>query len=179
MFNLSTENIIFNIEHGEKPIIQNFEKSIYKPYLSEKYITKIINETEDYTYKPLEVHLLFYLIKNDLNTVSYSLIEDICDNYIKSIDFTSLFSIFNDKNYAEYFKNECANSLIKYINKPKSYIISDIITNSMNTWDVYSVSLIYLRIILNCSFTNSFIKDLINKLIKNIKPNYLKRKNNN
>ena len=60
------QNIVFNLDCGEKPILQNFQLSLQISHLNMSYITNIINKLEDYTYKPLEVHVLFYLIRIDI-----------------------------------------------------------------------------------------------------------------
>ena len=75
-FNLSPQNIVFNLDCGEKPILKNFQLSLQISSCNNSYITNVINKLEDYTYKPLEIHVLFYLIKNDFQTISYSLIEE-------------------------------------------------------------------------------------------------------
>jgi hypothetical protein len=112
-FNLSPQNIVFNLDCGEKPLLQNFQLSLQTLKLNESYITNIINKLDDYTYKPLEIHALFYLIRNDFQTISYSLIEDICENYVKNL---SILDFFSEK-YKESYKNSCISILKNYINK--------------------------------------------------------------
>ena len=109
-FNLSPKNIFFNLDCGEKPILRNFKLSLQISNLNESYIRNIINNVEDYTYKPLEVHVLFYLIKNDLNTISYSFIEEICQIYVKNL---SVLNFFSEK-YKEAYKNSSIEILKKY-----------------------------------------------------------------
>lgn len=173
-FNLSPKNIVFNLNCGEKPILSNFQFCLQIPKLNESYITNIINKLDDYTYKPLEVHLLFYLIKNDFNTVSYSFIEEICEVYVNNL---SVLSFFSEK-YKEAYKNSCIGILKSYINKPKNEIILDIL-NQNTKWDVFSISVLYLHIFYNISNVFSLKDTLINKIIldlsKNIHPNPLKR----
>jgi hypothetical protein len=173
-FNLSNENIVLNFECGEKPILHNFQNSLQISKLSVKYITNIIKNTIDYTYKPLEVNVLFYLIHNELDTINYELIEDICEGYVKNLSVLSLFS----QQYNETFKKECCNSLKKYIDKPKSTIISDIM-NQHDTWDNYSLCVLYLHIIGNISrifsLKGTFISNFLIGLTKNIHPDYSKR----
>ena len=175
-FNLSSQNIVFCNKYGEKPFLIDFQKSLQINKLNEKYISKIIEKTNDYTYKPLEVHVLFYLIHNDLDTISYSFIEEICEVYVNNLYILNLFS----QKYREDFKISCINSLKKYINKPKNIIINDIIERN-NTWDIYSLSLLYLHIIGNISrvflLKDTFLSKLSIGLIKNINPDPLKREN--
>jgi hypothetical protein len=168
-FNLSPQNIVFNLDCGEKPILQNFQLSLYISNLNESYITNIINKIKDYTYKPLEVHVLFYLIKNDFKTISYSLIEEICENFVKNL---SILDFFSEK-YKESYKNSCISILKKYINQPKNEIIEDILENT-DKWDVFSLSVLYLHIFHNISRVFSLKQTFINKIIlelsKNIHP---------
>jgi len=169
-FNLSPQNIVFNLDCGEKPILRNFQLGLYISNLNPSYITNIINKLEDYTYKPLEVHVLFYLIKNDFNTVSYSLIEEISEMFIKNL---SILDFFSEK-YKESYKNSCISTLKKYINKPKNEIIEDILDNN-DKWDIFSLSILYLHIFYNISRVFSLKQTLINKIIlelsNNIHPN--------
>ena len=176
-FNLSPENIIFvNELNNSNPLLQNFKNSLLMEYLDESYINKIIKDTHNYTYKPLEVHVLFYLIQNNEETLSFMLIQNICDNYIKNMSVLSLFS----ETYKEKYGKLCVESLKKYINKPKSMIIEDILDKS-DTWDSYALSLIYLHIIGNISrvffLKGTFIEKLSILLSKNIHPDSSKREN--
>jgi hypothetical protein len=173
-FNLSSENIVFDNECGEKPLLQNFNKSLQLSNLNESYITNIIKKTKDYSNKPLEVHVLFYLIENDLNTISYSFIEEITEVFVQNLSVLTLFS----QSYKDNYKTNCTNSLKKYINKSKSSIIADIL-EYYDTWDSYSLSVIYLHIFGNISRIFSLKGSLISKLSieisKNINPEPSKR----
>jgi hypothetical protein len=168
-FNLSPQNIVFNLDCGEKLILQNFQLSLHISNLNASYITNIINKLEDYTYKPLEVHVLFYLIRNDLHTISYSLIEEISEMFIKNL---SILNFFSEK-YKESYKITCISVLKKYINMPKTEIIDDILENT-DKWDVFSLSVLYLHIFHNISRIFSLKQTFINKFIlelsKNIHP---------
>ena len=138
------------------------------------YITNIINKLDDYTYRPLEINVLFYLIKNNFHTISYSFIEEICETYVANLQILKFFSV----KYKESYKNSCIETLKKYINKSKNEIIEDILTY-YDTWDVFSVSVLYLHIF--CTFSNifslkqTFINKIILVLSKNIHPDPAKR----
>jgi hypothetical protein len=67
--------------------------------------------------------VLFYLIRNDLHTISYSLIEEISEMFVKNL---SILNFFSEK-YKESYKNSCISVLKKYINQPKNEIIEDIL----------------------------------------------------
>jgi hypothetical protein len=155
--------------------LQNFQYSLQFSKLNESYFSKIIADLDDfYIYKPLEVHVIFYLIKNQLNTISYSFIEEICEIYINNL---TILSFFSDK-YIESYKQLCIDSLKKYINKSKSEIIEELLEN-IYTWDIFSLSVLYLHIIGNIlqifSLQDTFINKLFMELSKNINPEPSKR----
>jgi hypothetical protein len=172
-FSLSTKNIVFYKNY--KPVLKNFETSLLIEKCSDiNYFTEIIEKIEDYTYKPLEIHVVFYLIKNNENSLSFSAIDSICNNFVKNMSILSLFSQKYKENYYK-LSMEC---LKKYINKPKIEIITEILTNS-STWDNYELSTLYLHIIGNItrvfSLKDNFISNLTSILSKSIGPDPTKR----
>ena len=171
-FDLTTESIIFPVYMI--PLLKNFRNCLLMDSLDELYISQIIEKTINFTYKPLEIHVLFYLIINNEETLSYSLIDIICDNYVRNMDVLSLFT----QNYRETFKKTSIEYLTKYINKPKSIIILDILEFS-KYWDNFSISMIYLYIIGNIcrvlSLKDTFMNKFTTILITNIHPNPIKR----
>lgn len=172
--NLSPQNIVFNLDCGEKPIIRNFQLSLQVSKLNVSYISNIIKKIEDYTHKPLEVHVLFYLIRNDISYISYSFIEEISEVFINKLSILSLFS----EKYKESYKQSCIDSLKKYINMSKNDIITDVLEYN-DKWDVYSLSLIYLHIFGNISrvfsLKHNFISKITSELSKNLNPEPSKR----
>ena len=178
-FNLSPENIKFPNDCREKPLLQNFQLSLNTDgkILNEEYITNIIKKGGlDFTHKPLEVHLLFYIIQNNMSTISYSFIEEICEVFMKNMSVLKLFS----EKFTDNYKKACVESLKKYINKPRPFIITDILTHN-DKWDIYSLSVIYLYIIGNIvrifSLNQTFLNKITNELLKNIHPEPLRREN--
>lgn len=173
-FNLSPQNIIFDLDYGEKPLLCNFQLSLQFSKLNESYITNIIKHENDFIYKPLEVHILFYLIHNDIVTMSHSFIEEVCEVFVNNLTILELFSL----QFKESYKQMCMETIKKYINMPKTYIIQDILKNA-NKWDIYSLSVIYIHIFGNISKTLSLKQTFINKitleLSKNIHPDPSKR----
>ena len=169
-FNLSPQNIAFNLDCGENAVIRNFQTSLQMSQLNVEYITNIIKAQNDYTHKPLEVHVLFYLIQNNLSTISYSFIEEICEEFVKKLPFLKLFS----EKFGASYKEACVASLKKYINRTQTDIISDILENS-DKWDVYSLSVLYLHIFGGISqvfsLQQNFITNFTSELCKNVHPN--------
>ena len=171
-FDLNTDNIVFS--NKNILFLKNFKNSLLISNLNESYIKNIIKNIDNYTYKPLEIHVLFYLLINNEETLSLSFIETICSNYVKNMDILSLFS----EKYIESYEKTCIETLKKYINKPKSSIIADILEYN-EYWDNYSISILYLHIVGNISRFFSLKGTFLNKfsmlLTKNIHPNPLKR----
>jgi hypothetical protein len=169
---LCPENIIFNANY--KPLLQNFQLSLLCDTLNEEYITHIITKIKDYTHKPLEIHLLFYLIANTEVSMSYSLMETICTNYMNNMSVLDFFS----QKYRDSYKNACEDFLKQYINRPKTEIIRELLTYH-DKWDNYSLSVIYLHIVGHISQVFSLKDTFINKmaihLSKNLHPNPLLR----
>ena len=72
------DNIIFV---GDKPILRRFENSILHKQIhkqlheqiSDAYMVNLIKNITSFTHKPLEVHLLFYLIINNKKTLDVEL----------------------------------------------------------------------------------------------------------
>jgi len=147
-FNISTKNIIFQT-NCQIPFLTNFYNSIYISKLNIHYIKDIIDSIEDYVNKPLEVFVIFYIIKNNLTTLSCSVIDKIVDFYISQFSILEFFS----QDYKNKYKQGCVLFLNKYINTPKNDILLDLFVY-VNTWDIFSLSYLYLYII--CSFYKVF-----------------------
>ena len=126
----------------------------------------IIKKIDDYTHKPLEIHILFYLIKNNITTISYSFIEEISEIFTKNLSVLTLYS----ENFKELYKISCIEYLKKYINKPKSEIIMDILKYHKK-WDIYSLSILYLHIFGNILRVFSLKDNFISKIIKELTTN--------
>jgi len=175
-FQLSAENIIFDEELRENPLLKDFQLSLQISKLNEEYITNIIKKTKNYRFKPLEVHILFYLIENNINTISYSIIEEIVEYFIENLSILCFFS----QNYKDLYKSQSIECLKKYINKSKDYIIGDILKQN-SKWDVYGISVLYLHIFANISrvfsLKQTFIGKISIELFKGCHPDPIKRIN--
>jgi hypothetical protein len=171
-FNFSLKNIVFDKNH--KPILKNFDLSLIKEELNPSYLVKILDKICDFTYKPLEIHVIFYLIKNDENTLSYNSIELISRNFVDNMSILTLFS----KNYKESYFLNCVEFLKRYINQPRISIVEDIL-NYCDTWDNYSLSILYLHLFGNMtrvfSLKDNFISKLTIMLTKSVCPDPSKR----
>jgi len=172
-FNISPDNILFDDSY--KPQLSNFTKTF--SFSSKKNIHSILKkyfEGENYTYKPIEVHLLYYILNNNEMEINFDTIDIISSKFITDI---KIFKNFSTTFKIEY-KYKCNTFMKKYINMNKEHVISDILKYS-NTWDFYSICIIYLHIISNTisifSIREGFITRFLNMLIKNLDPDPLKR----
>jgi hypothetical protein len=173
-FNISPKNIKFLEDYREKPILSNFDCSLRLNKMDFKYISSILNRLDDFTYQPLEIHILFYFIKNDMLTISYSFIEEFCEIFIENLSILRLFS----EKYKQKYKENCIETMKKYINLPKNQIIDDILERN-DKWDIYGISMLYIQIF-GCisqvfSLKDTFISKITLELSKNLHPDSDKR----
>uniref|UniRef100_A0A6C0EWU4 Protein kinase domain-containing protein n=1 Tax=viral metagenome TaxID=1070528 RepID=A0A6C0EWU4_9ZZZZ len=167
--NIIPNNILFNSDNN--PILSNFTNSFHFPSLNEErksnlfksYIPKNQNQNQSnifYT-QPLEVYVISFL-ENQSNNSSLSLsnIELLCSNFT-TLSFSSL-SIFSET-YIKEYKEQAVFSLRCYINKPKEYVVNELLKNS-STWDNYSLSMLYLHL-LNFHFVGAGENHMNNKFI--------------
>jgi hypothetical protein len=106
--------------------------------------------------------------------LTLELVYIITDKYVDNLKILYLFS----ESYKDKFKTGCIDILTKYINKPKSDIICTILEQN-ETWDSYSLSVIYLHIIGTIiqvyDLKGTFLSKFVIELMRNIHPNPLKR----
>jgi hypothetical protein len=167
-YDVCPNNICFC--NNGRPFLRNYENSILTDQINEAYITNIIGNTIDYTHKPFEIHVLFYLIVNKQNHLNEKLIDVICRSFIKNLVILDLFS----QDYKEQHLKSCVEFLRLYINKPTSEIIPELL-KYCDKWDTYSISMLYLHLIGNItrvfSLKGTIMTKLISLLTKNIHPN--------
>jgi hypothetical protein len=173
-FNISPKNIIYLDNFREKPVLKNFRFSLQLTRLDYTYFAHILNKFEDFTYQPLEVHILYYFVKHNINTISYSFIEEFSENFVENLNILRLFS----ERYKVVYKEQCVETMRKYINVSKNEIIDDLLERN-DKWDVYGISMLYLQIF-GCisrvfSLKGTFISKITIELSKNLHPNSEKR----
>ena len=144
--NLIPSNIQLN--KNNQPLISNFSHSFHFPSLNEERISNIFSQfippplsqpsSHSILYnQPLEIYVISYLtIHINLTTLSLTNIEQIAE------DFTALYPPFILTKIKQT-KEQALLSLRPFINKPKEYIIKELLKKN-NTWDKYSLSMIYL-----------------------------------
>ena len=173
-FNLSPENIVYLENFREKALLRNFKFSLNINKLDYTYFSHFLNKLEDFTFQPLEIHILYYFVKHNMITISYSFIDEFCENFVENLNILRLYS----ENYKKAYKEQCIETMRKYINLSKKDIIDDILERN-NKWDVYGISMIYLQIF-GCisrvfSLKGTFISKITMTLSKNLHPNSDKR----
>ncbi len=173
-FDVSPKNIVFLENYREKPVLNNFKFSLNVNKLDYINISHILNKMEDFTYQPLEIHILYYFVKHNITSISYAFIEDFCEEFVENLNILRLFS----ENYRKKYKEECIEALRKYINRPRKEILDDILERN-NKWDVYGISMLFLQIF-GCisrvfSLKGTFISKITIELTRNLHPNSDKR----
>lgn len=173
IFNISPNNILF--DNTFKPQLSNFTKTFSlnsKKHINLKF--KDYFKGENYVYKPIEAHLLFYLVNNDDLKLDIETIDTISSKFITDIKVFDYFSTI----FKIEYKHKCNVFMNKYLNMDRETIVSDILKYS-NTWDYYSICIIYLHIVSNVikifSLREGFMVRFLNILIQNIDPDPLKR----
>jgi hypothetical protein len=173
-FNISPKNMIFLENYREKPVLNNFQLSLRLNRIDFNYISNILSKLDDFIYQPLEIHILFYFVKNDITTISYSFIEEISESFVEKLSILRLFS----EKYRKSYKEKCIETMKKYINLPKNEIIDDILDRN-DKWDIYGISMLYVMIF-GCisrvfSLKDSFMSKITIFLSKNLDPDSEKR----
>lgn len=173
-FNITPQNIIFLENYREKAVLSNFSLALQLNQLDYHYISIILNKFDNFTYQPFEIHLLYYFVSNRISTISYSFIEEFCEIFVENLHILMLFST----NYKQLFKKQCSETMHKYINRSQNDIINDILERN-DKWDVYGISILYLKIFGSISYIFSLKQHIITKIImillNNIHPNSDKR----
>lgn len=173
-FDISPKNIIYLENYRLKPVLSNFRFSLRLNNLDYTYFSHILNKLEDFTYQPLEIHILYYFVKHNMVTISYSFIEEFCESFIEKLNILRLFS----DNYKKSYKEHCIETMRRYINRSRKEIIDDILERN-NKWDVYGISMLYLQIFGSISrvfsLKNTFINKITIDLSRNLHPNSDKR----
>lgn len=175
-FDLSPTKIIFLESYREKPVFSNFKFSVNIKKLDYTYISHLLNKIDDFTYQPLEIHILYYFVKHNISTISYAFIEEFCEEFVENLRILRIFS----ENYRKKFKEQCIETMRKYINRSKKEIVDDILERN-NKWDVYGISVLFLHIF-GCisrvfSLNGTSVSKITIELTRNIHPDSDKRMN--
>ncbi len=139
-YGLTPDNIVFN--ESLKPVLRNFGNNCF----SFEQTTDFIANIHDLEYKPLDCHILSYLVNNKCASLSLSIIEEVCDNYLIKTN--------NKTNHLE-----CVEYLSRFINKPVKFITNELLKQS-DKWDKISLAMVFLHLIDELLNESRFANDL-------------------
>lgn len=173
-FDITPKKILFLEKYREKPVLSNFRFSLNLKKLDYTYISHILNKLDDFTYQPMEIHILYYIVKQNMKTISYAFIEEFCEDFIKNLHVLRIFS----ENYRTKYKELCIETMRKYINRTQKEIVDDILERN-NKWDVYGISMLFLHIFGSISrvfsLNDTFVSKITLELTRNLHPDPDKR----
>jgi serine/threonine protein kinase len=172
-YDLKMPNILID-EKTKTPIIIDFGLSIPISNIHpDNYQVCFYSYSPTYYVWPLDVHVICYLV-NITSFITSESLEDIVNVYVNS---NSVMRIFSDK-FNKDFKDMAIRTYSKYIGMPKDIIIKELVKNC-NTWDNYSLSVMFLNIIGFISgggfSNNKLIIEFSKLLLMNFHPDGKKR----
>lgn len=147
-----------------------FTKDIYDP----DKIAKIIDHAGHVIY-PLEHAVFLFMHQHKTASLSPHNVDTIVNSFIKH--HTALNKMTTS--FCKDYHVQCTATLARYINAPK-LAIAEIIFNDCYTWNVFSLSMIFLNIVLSIFPDKALKQGFANKWLKllllNIHPDMKKRK---
>ena len=189
LVHLGMSNEMLTVTDTEEILIGNVGcmqliKDLYEPDKMAKLIIHSIDELsvkekekeklQIFIY-PIEHMLLTFLHMNNLNSISTYNIDIIVSSFIKQNSVLNKVSEAFCKDYQQH----CVVVLERYVNMSKALILENIL-KVWQTWNLFSLSMIYLNIILNifnegrCKV--GFFYKWMKLLLLNTHPDYNKRK---
>jgi hypothetical protein len=172
--NIGFKNIVVDLETFELPILTNFRFGIDVANWATNYKQLFFQYAPDHVQWPLEIHILCYIQTNKLDSLSFHNIESVVKDVTSR---NSYLKTFGQKIVDEYMEEGLA-YFSKYINKSADWIVTDILRYSM-TWDNYSLSICYMKILIDIynviKSGKKFLIQFLRLLVLNIHSNPLKR----
>jgi len=167
-FDIKPDNILYDINRNI-PIIIDYGISIHKvklnPTTYKKYFYVFYPE---YYIWCLDIHYICYLLHIN-STPQQDEIEEICDSFIAGNRVLKMFS----DDFTKQYRTMCVKSLLRWIGEDYNTVIEKLLEKS-NTWDLYSVSIVYLNIInywgISGFDNNMFMIEFSKLLLQNIHP---------
>jgi len=172
-FDFKLPNLLIDIK-TKNPIIIDFGLSIPVNDLGSKTYSKYFyTHNTAYYIWCIDIHIINYVI-NVNSTLTYDELIALIDTNISANQALHMFS----ESFIKRYRELTISTYKKYANMPAENIVKELVKN-YNTWDNYSLSIMFLSII-NCisyeGFTdNKLIKDFSEILLLNIHPNAAKR----
>lgn len=155
-YNFSSEKMKFKDIYNPHCLLYDFESSLMERKIKLntnntnninkkeiiEYFYNFIMKPQNFTFKPFEVHVLFYLYKMEEQYLSKYKISQIIDKYVDNMG-----SILKGQT-EKLINQECHQYMEQFINKNKEEIIIQLLIH-YKTWDNYSVSILYLHLVEN------------------------------
>jgi serine/threonine protein kinase len=173
-FDLKSENILYN-KDTNTPLIIDFGISILHNELDMQNLKQhFYIYAPDYYIWCLEIHIISYILHKLDGPFTLKIIKKISSDFIYSNKGFAILS----KEFINKMYHACISFLQPYVNKSSDFIIKEMM-HSYQTWDNYSLSILYLQI-LHILFENGFVKNDIlieftQLLLENIHPHPHKR----
>ena len=173
---LKLDNILIGSKY-QLPIIIDFGIS-----LNMKDISETDDRLKDYFYVhapdyypwSLDVHIINYIVQvrsdDDYGPINFEELKDIADEYCKGNLALDVFS----EGFREEYNKKCYSYINLLVGKKNNEILR-ILLNNYKSWDIYALSIIYLRL-LGYIFNNKypktkFLAEFIQLNLINISPN--------
>ena len=173
-FDLKADNILYN-SATQDPQIIDFGISIPIKKINNNNIKKYIYvSAPEYYIWPLEAHILGFIFYKTNVQLTFDDSKRIAEEYTASNSALSIYS----HELRSLFQNACEREINKYVGKPRTNVISDLI-KFYKTWDNYSISIIFLKlfeyIFPKGYYNNTLLINFSELLLLNINPNPDKR----
>ncbi len=172
---ITPKNIFF---HEGRPILYNISNCICLMNDSGEKLDRIpIAFFNEYNPKklhlPIEYHLLCFITYHQYDSLSVANIQTVVKEWAMEIRRSSLSVFFKNINL-----DETIFSLKYLVNKPKTIIKRELL-GYINTWNNYSISMIYLLFLSSLGetvYNSDFGTEFTNLLLKNVSTNKMERK---
>jgi len=173
-FDLKSENILYN-SNTLNPLLIDFGLSINIDSLTDENMSNYFYiYAPDYYIWPLEVHIINFLLHKTKDSLTLTNLQEII---AATLEHNIALQIFSDE-FINKYGYYCENYFKQYVGNERNSTIKDLIKH-YNTWDNYSLSILYLRLLTvmfnNQFFDNKFIVLYSQLLLENIDPNPTKR----
>lgn len=122
------------------PVVARFDDCFHFPTMNEERKSYLFSDYQaKNVFLPLEAHVICFLIDNKQDTLSFSSIEEICEDCRSRVASLSCFS----KAFLDQYKETAHFSLQSLTNKPKHEIINEMLRNCAS-WNNYGISTLFL-----------------------------------
>lgn len=172
-FDFKLPNLLIDIK-TKNPIIIDFGLSIPVNDIEPKTYSKYFyTHNAAYYIWCIDIHIINYVI-NVNSTLTYDELVALIDTNINANQALHMFS----ESFIKRYRELTISTYKKYANMPSENIVKELVKN-YNTWDNYSLSILFLSMISCISYEgftdNKLIKDFSEILLLNIHPNAAKR----